>query len=448
MIKRLPWSIAPMVVMVAIAASAACGTSSNSPDPPSDPIGFTFHTDLGSLSSIGWTGVFHNIKGDPGAAFGAKVTSCDNGVCQFDGPVAPVDPVNRRRCLYRTSVVCNADSDCPLDPSNKPTACVYIYDSPISTELRGSDLKVGACALTYIPVPGAGQPPTIHGKLNLVSGGLDISNLPVLLVLNGKPDGTFVGACPMCVGDPSPNDGKKEGTCRPSTFPDPATGHVDPGYSTDTRCDVNRYGDRMGYNFGYSMDCSPTLLPTPGTTPFGGGFSSAPFTISITDNSPGCMDPKFMNANCFCGMCNDTSRLACTKSSDCNNGVSCIGASMPGDQANVNNVPVAGNLCDPGECDWKEAEGAGTCFSTPLGRMIGCYPSANNGSKDGAEKAVSINAAGRNVVDHDVYYADTASAICTPAGMNAAVNRQVGLPGLTFQKRNFRIIPEFPEGQK
>lgn len=430
-----------------LAASVACGTTSNHPDPVPDPIGFTFHTADGSLSSIGWSGVFHNIKGDPGAAFGVKVTSCDNGVCQFDGPVAPVDPVNRRRCLYRTSMVCNADSDCPVGPSNTATACVYIYDSPISTELQGRDTKSGACALTYIPVPAAGQPPTVHGKLNLVSGGLDISDLRVLLVLNGTPDGNFVGVCPVCEGDPAPNDGKKEGTCRPSTVPDPTKGHIDPGVPTDIKCDVNRYGDRTGYNFGYSMDCSPTLLPAPGTTPFGGRFSSAPFTISVLDDGPRCNDPNFPNANCFCGMCNDSSRLACTKSSDCNNGVSCIGASLPGDPTNTDNVPVLRNQCDGGACTWNEAEGAGMCFSTAAKRMVGCYPSASDGSKD-AGKAVSINAPGRNVIDHDVYYADTASAICTPAGMNAVVNKQVGLPGLTFQKRNFRIIPEFPEGQK
>ena len=53
-----------------VVVSVACGTSANGPDPSPDPIGFTFQTADGSLSSIGWTGVFHNIKGDPGAAFG------------------------------------------------------------------------------------------------------------------------------------------------------------------------------------------------------------------------------------------------------------------------------------------------------------------------------------------------------------------------------------------
>jgi hypothetical protein len=444
MIRLLAWS------MALVAASTACGTSNRpDPEPSSDPVGFTFHTAPGSLSSIGWTGVFHNIKGDPGAAFGVKVTSCDNGVCQFDGPVEPVDPVNRRRCLYRTSMDCTTDSDCPLDPgTNKPTSCVYIYDSPISTPLQGSDGKLGACALTYIPVGGANQPPPIRGKLNLVSGGLDIESLTVLLVLNGKPDGSFVGVCPVCEMDPTPNDGKKEGTCNRSMVPDPTTGNIDPG-SGKVKCDVNRYGDLPGYSYGYSMDCAPTLLPTPGTTPFGGKFSSSAYTISITDSSPDCKDPRFANANCFCGMCNDSSRLVCTKDSDCNTGVSCIGASIPpGDPSNMMNVPVGGNFCDGGACNWNEAAGAGTCPSAALGRTVGCYPSASDGSKDRTGKTVSINAPGRNELDRGVYVADTASAICTPAGMNPAVNRQVGLPGLTFQKRNFRIIPEFPEGQK
>lgn len=440
--KLLAWSCVA-------AAVTACGAGSNRSDPPSDPIGFTFQTADGSLSSIGWTGVFHNIKGDPGAAFGVTATDCDHGVCQFEGPVDPIDPVKRRRCLYRTSTLCAADRDCPVDSSNQPTSCVYIYDSPLATPLQGGDGKFGACAFTYIPVLGLDQRPTIQGTLNLVSGEVNIAKLTVLLVLNANPQlpGTFAGVCPVCMGDPSPNDGIKGGTCQKSSVPDPLTGHIDPGVPTDVQCDVNRYGDQPGYNFGYSMDCSPTLKPNAGTpTPFGGAFSSAGYTISITDDSPACTDPSFKDANGFCGMCNDTSRRACRKQADCGSDVACVGASMPGDPSNVMNVPVAGNLCDGGVCNWNEAEGFGTCKS--LARTIRCYPSAISGSKDGMGNAVRISVPGRAGVDHGVYHADTANAFCTPAGTNAAVNKQVGLPGLTFQKRNFRIIPAFPEDQK
>lgn len=424
-----------------VAACAASGCAST-PGPDPDPVGFTFDTADGSLSSIGWSGVFHNIEGDPGAAFGVKATSCANGVCQFEGPTDPVDPVKRRRCLYRTSTECSADSDCPLDPTSKPTPCVYIYDSPLSTPLQG-----GACAFTYIPVPAAGQPPTIRGSLNLVSGGLDITDMTVLLVLNARSAGVFQGVCPVCVGDSSPNDGKKEGTCQPSM--DPATGRSDPGFPTDVKCDVNRYGELPGYNLGYSMDCSPTLVPGLGApTPFGGTFSSSGTTVSITSESPDCGGTNPMGAKCFCGMCNDSSMRACMKQSDCATGISCVGNSMPGDPTAPGDVPVAGNLCDGGACNWNDAAGAGTCHSSILGATIGCFPAAVSGGNDRMGNPVRISAPGANRLDQGVYYADTANASCTPAGMSPAVNQQVGLPGLTFQKRNFRIIPELPEGQK
>jgi hypothetical protein len=77
---------------------------------------------------------------------------------------------------------------------------------------------------------------------------------------------------------------------------------------------------------------------------------------------------------------------------------------------------------------------------------INCYPAAATGSKDGSGNPVSITAPGSAMVMDNVYYADTASARCTAAGPTPASNAQVGLPGLTFQKRNFRIIPSYTPG--
>jgi hypothetical protein len=145
-------------------------------------------------------------------------------------------------------------------------------------------------------------------------------------------------------------------------------------------------------------------------------------------------------------MCNDSSMRACMKQSDCATGSSCVGNSIPGDPMAQGNVPVAGNLCN-GPCNWDDAAGAGMCPSI-LGGMIGCYPAAVKGGNDPMGNQVRISAPGDKRLDQGVYYANTANASCTQAGMSSAINQQVGLPGLTFQKRNFRIIPELPEGQK
>lgn len=134
---------------------------------------------------------------------------------------------------------------------------------------------------------------------------------------------------------------------------------------------------------------------------------------------------------------------------NCSDGGVCVGASVPVTPPSPENVLVAGNLCDNGVCGWNEAESVGTCTSTRLGRIqVNCYPSAVMGTKGRDGKDVVITVPGRGTVQNNIYYADTASARCTPAGLSSTVNMQVGLPGLTFHKRNFRIIPAYTEAQK
>src|ERR1044071_2322668 len=177
---------------------------------------------------------------------------------------------------------------------------------------------VGACALTYIPLKGPGGSPSIRGTLNLLSGELNIDTLIVLLELNAVGDGTNAGVCGMCMGDPSPYDGKKEGTCMASPVPDPTKVRNDPLHTGDVKCDVNRYGEIPGFNYPYSMDCSPTFNSLLPPTPFSGSFSSSGFKISISDQSPKCGDTSF-NANCFCGTCSN-SNTVCGVDAECNGG--------------------------------------------------------------------------------------------------------------------------------
>lgn len=110
---------------------------------------------------------------------------------------------------------------------------------------------------------------------------------------------------------------------------------------------------------------------------------------------------------------------------------------------------MAGNLCDNGICAWNEAEGVGTCTSARMGGIqVNCYPAAVLGTKGPDGKDVAITVPGRSMVQNNIYYADTASARCTGASPLQTVSTQVGLPGLTLHKRNFRIIPIYAEAQK
>jgi hypothetical protein len=454
-----------------VCVASGCTSSTNVADPePVQPTGFTFESTAGSFASFGWTGTLHDVEEPLDTPFGVKTTECTggaDGVCRFEGPTDPGNKINRRRCLFQMSKTCNTDRDCPL-ASDQPTPCVYIYDAPISTPLpsaRNSNgqVPIGACAWSYIPIAAPGQPPTITGTLNLASGDLNLENLKILLQLNSSLNG-FHGACAECVGDPTPNDGVKGGTCKRTTHLGTANGIADDGPDIGMPCDTNRYGTFPGFEGSYSMDCSPTVDPGGRPTEFGGSFTSLGFQVSITDQSPLLSDASFMGERGFCGMCPDGVTV-CASNADCG-GQTC--GQLPPDcdpnpfplDDNLNLNPnfnssfssgqcrnpqypmkfaVSGNSCVDKQCNWNRDAGLGTCTSKLTGTTVGCYPPDN------------IIAPGLARADHHlstIYYANTANARCIAAGMSAQVNGQLGLPGLMFQKRNFKIIPEYAEDQQ
>jgi hypothetical protein len=453
-------SLACFSIAVWAWAASGCGAGVDEKPPPGDPIGFTFESTAGSVASFGWTGAVHDVVEPPGTPFGVKTTECRAGVCRFEGPTDPGGKVNRQRCLFRMSKTCNADTDCPLDGA-KPTPCVYIYDTPIATPLRGSTNKLGACAWSYIPIAAAGQPPTIAGTLNLASGTLNLENLTVLLPLNSNPDGTFRGACAECIGDTKPNDGVREGTCKLATHRGDLAAAADPDMSPDLGmpCDINRTGTIGGYDGNYSMDCSPTVIASPRPPlQFGGSFTSSGFQISLSDRSPDCTAP---GQKCFCGMCPDN-KTACMSKEDCG-GLSCTSPPeaicqpnpLPGDpsydpklgvnqcKADPTKFAVFSNDCFDGICKWDEDKGVGSCKSRwPDQHVVGCYPSGPNAS------IVAPGYAQRDDHVGTIYQANTAGASCIPAGPSVQLNSQLGLPGLLFQKRNFQIIPAYEEDKK
>jgi hypothetical protein len=444
---------------------AVSGCSDTNTPGSADPIGFTFRTTADSFASFGWTGSFHHIVEPVGTVFGVKVTRCDGDVCRFEGPIDVTSSVNRRRCLFQMSKTCNADSDCPQS-SGAPTPCVYIYDPPLATPLKGVNSKVGACGWSYIPIAGPDQPATIRGTLNLTSNALDLDNLTVLLALNsGDPtnlmiQGTFNGLCAECVGDPKPDDGLKQGRCMTAMYKD--AGEITESRDLGMPCDVNRYGTDQPHIGGYSMDCSPTLTGGGQPLSLGGQFSSSGFEVEITEASPNCM----AGGKCFCGMCSDGA-TACSSDKPCSSGI-CSNPAEP--DCDPNPIPpamgydmtlainqcrkpptdpkkmlVAGNQCKS-SCTWDESKSIGTCESnlpdptnTSEDLTVYCYPSG---------VGAKIAAQGRAEPNGHVILANTANARCIPAGASPQLNSQLGLPGLLFQKRNFEISPAYAEDHK
>lgn len=452
----------PVIVLVSLLAIAACDGGGGAPtDAPPDgqmcvpPVGFTLAA-IGerSFASFGWTGTVHNVAVQDGTPVGVKVNTCDgcDGLCSFEGPTEPEGSVSRRRCLNRTSRSCQTDNDCPADgtPYRK---CVFIYDAPVGTPLVGAGGLEGACGWSYIPIAGIGEPPTVSGTLDQTTGELNITGLRVLLPLNGS-SGTYRGTCAECVGDPIANDGVKGGTCTLSTRGQQFDESPDLGQP----CDIHRFGNLPGYEGGYSMDCSPTVRMQDGQpSEFGGLFTSSGFKLTIDEDSPDCTDPAFAGEKCFCGACPD-GVTSCLTNADCG-GAQC-GYLPPTcdpnpppfrDDGTLNpsfnpsfaphqcraagttmHVTTGGNTCRNNVCNWNPMTGLGTCISKLTNKPVGCYPHGL-----GAE----IVAPGRVMRLGSVYIADTGNARCNRITPSAAFNGQLGLPGVTFQKRSFRIVP-------
>jgi hypothetical protein len=438
-------------IIVAAAIGPACSNAADDavPKPPS---GFTFEA-IGEKSfvSFGWAGNVHDIKVPDGTPFGVTTVDCQgsDGPCQFEGPHQPTSAVQRQRCLNRMSVACEKDSECqsqPADPVHDK--CVFIYDPPTGTPLVSLDGKPGACGWSYIPITAENGGPAIIGSLDQTSGELTLQSLTINLALNGN-GGAYRGSCAECVGDGPANDGKKEGRCMPTT----GASDLSPDIAAGTPCDVNRIGTIPGYTGRYSMDCAPTVRPDDGVTSFGGAFFSGGLELKLTDASPSCTDPAFAGQKCFCGVCPDTI-TGCMSDRECG-GAKC--GFLPSD-CNPNPLPSSPGYDFhflPGECrttssiqqiatrpndcidtcHWSSDTLLGTCTSVLPGvGTIGCYPA-------GAGSAITVP--DHAVKDQSTYIVDTASARCGNPSASPQLNRQVGLPGLTFQKRSFRIRPDY-----
>lgn len=475
--KRVVW------LAVAALVGAAC---SKTEEPPvdanvvgeGDPTGFTFAA-VGdrSFASFGWMGTFHDLEVPDGTPFSVRVDGpCSDGICKFTGPTQPTTaaPVNRQRCLNRMSKTCTQDSDC-VDPTvTGAPKCVFIYDPPTGTPLGGAGGMKGACGWSYIPIAAAGQLPTIRGTMNISTGELNIDDMNIIIQLNG-PNGGFRGSCLECQDDVNANDGKADGTCRVAAT---SGGNETTSPDVGRKCDVHRFGNVAGYAGNYSMDCSPSVQPGDQQNAFGGKFTSSGYRVAITSASPNCTGKGYEGSKCACGMCPDRAGrppTACFTNADCGGDqcgampANCDPNGMPRNSDGSPNTTGFDNTKQPNQCKspdnpgwfatapnscvdapgggpachWDPEKGIGTCTSRLTGQLVGCYPDAS---------VNEIVARGGATKQGKVFIVDTATARCTRSfpvagsaaqqAAAAATNAQLGLPGLTFQKRSFRVIPE------
>src|SRR6185295_18094646 len=138
------------------------------------------------------------------------------------------------------------------------------------------------------------------GTANIETG--DSTSSPSLIsrVFGGA---TNPHPCPQCIGDGTPNDGVRGGTC---------SGGTDNGAS----CDVN--GSSPNENFGAtSLDCRPNTSVL-ATLPIDLTNTTGTATKTLTTDSPFCRAVGHTTERCMCDTCNTGPAVVpCSTNADC-----------------------------------------------------------------------------------------------------------------------------------
>ncbi len=416
------------------------GTAITTPATCPSHLRFTFLA--GNRTDVGWTGNLHGSTYARNSFFRARVVECDEECrsCAFQGPVRD-DTVVTQRCLSDPAQVCSADEDCPpwdcrlLDFANPASPRVCAQDSTRGCQ---SDADCGPSACRFFVGPAFpilaprtclavyldgtdGQPP-VSGVIDLFTGAVTFRRLRILSAVTGPQ-----GACPKCVGDPVPNDGRREGTCVQSDV-QPAF-----AYTQSQSCDANGVGQPALFDGNYSLDC---------TTPLGIRIELG--LVGATTNGTffelGATQPTFQGEPLWCGVCEGSLR-PCHEAAECPPGVACVAPS---------DMPARANACLQA-CEWNEEAQRGTCLTQdppgptgdlPPQRRVACFPSG---------LGARLVAPGRSSVLSDTSYSIEVGHVACRAPVRAVVDspvsvvadRQIGLPGPQYDVLRFQIDKEF-----
>ncbi len=150
----------------------------------------------------GWTGQSHRAGVIDKGKVTVSVVSCDSssrpcGVCQLSGPITNPDAgagtSNNQRCSNDTSIECTGDGDC------SGGTCKFFFGAPLALSAGG----VSTCVINEVSG-------TITGTANIETG-TSASNANLISRVFTGP--TADSPCPKCVGDATPQDGQRGGTC-------------------------------------------------------------------------------------------------------------------------------------------------------------------------------------------------------------------------------------------
>jgi hypothetical protein len=357
-------------------------------------------TSSGGLKAFdnGWTGIAHDAGAVDAGTFTMNITSCANparpcGICNMAGPIENVGAANytlgtgtrfnNHRCSGNTRMTCHTTADCP-----GAGTCEFYFGS-------------------YQPLSAGGTSTCVENRFNgAFTGTLNVetgesASVPHLIAR------VFLGSstehpCARCLGDVTPNDGIRNGTC-------------DAGLDMSAGCDVN--GTSPDEIFGStSLDCRPDSSPN-GTLPINATSTTGTATMTLSAASPNCRGAGSSGAKCMCDTCATLAAEPCGSSADCPagricGGKRCVSGPSAGSPCTVNSQCPSGFCSIPGELTMPNAcfsmtgfdgcqaiggnkgicaEGPFDQFCVPTATMIGCtgdddcltYRSCVGGSRAG-----------------------------------------------------------------
>jgi hypothetical protein len=384
------------------------------------------HTVTGDTTTtrleLGWTGLAHSADLQDNYYISVDI-SCPNpgppcGTCTIDG----ISPAGKQ---YQSFLRCtnNIAQECTLPFQNDPACggslCAYVLGPPLPVSAGNNPV----CSINRLKqdITGTSDPDAGAGALSVA--------LSTLVHLGEG----LTSPCPVCVGDTTPLDGVKNGTCTN-------------GPNNGQPCDIQGYSATFAAgsnNEGLSLDCPPSQLanisgsglniPLELTT----GATILPFENSC-DSPLGFLD-------CACGMCSGQTDLPCRNDQECIDAgagtCTSIGsgvARVPNDCADGVCTPVGDKgTCEAGPndtyCDGAlNADGDGYigCATNADCAAVNSECQGNNcGSCTDAQErpcfADPILAVGTPDVENPVLV----STFCLPPTSNAAINGVSGSPG-------------------
>jgi len=249
-----------------------------------------------SFLDVGWTGDGHNFD-IPGDYQFQGDLSCPNGTppcgtCTIDG-VTQSGPLYERflRCTNDFAVPCDEPFVADLDDCSG-SICTYVLGPPLPLSAGGNP----TCSVNALSAD-------ISGTTIVETGDTDLS-----LTLSTRVfiPGVVLQPCPVCVGDTTPNDGIKDGTC--------AGGSSNDGGPCDTQGFDETFASAANGE-GLSLDCSPSGVDNISGSGLGIDLPLTTGSHSLGANNA--CDSPLGFLDCFCGQCSGNTDVACRDDNEC-----------------------------------------------------------------------------------------------------------------------------------